>query len=55
MAESDGSRRDELLESGIDAPTLQVVESQDPEDAIRSEEPLPEAMPNVRSSSIPFA
>jgi ATP-dependent Lon protease len=45
MAERDGIGQSEFFENQPDAATLQVVESQDPEAAIHSEEPLPEALP----------
>ncbi len=45
MAGGDPIGGDELFEGGPDAATLQVVESHDPEAAIRSEEPLPQALP----------
>jgi ATP-dependent Lon protease len=45
MAERDGIGHNEFFEGEPDAATLQVVESHDPEAAIRSEEPLPEALP----------
>jgi ATP-dependent Lon protease len=45
MPESDGSGNSPGLGPEPDAATLQVVESHDPDQAIRSEEPLPEALP----------
>jgi ATP-dependent Lon protease len=45
MAESDGNGQGGAFEAGPDAATLQVVESTDAEEAIPSEEPLPQALP----------
>jgi ATP-dependent Lon protease len=45
MAESDNGGQGGAYGAGADAATLQVVETQDPEEALRSEEPLPQALP----------
>jgi ATP-dependent Lon protease len=43
--ESDGDQRDGGFVTDADAATLQVVESQEPDEAIGTEEPLPQALP----------
>jgi ATP-dependent Lon protease len=45
MAEGEGNGRGGGFAVEPDAPTLEVVESQDPEGAIQVEEPIPEALP----------
>ncbi len=45
MAESEGNGRGSAFGPEPDSATLDVVESTDPEEAIRSEEPLPQALP----------
>jgi ATP-dependent Lon protease len=45
VADSEGNGSGAAFEVETEAPTLEVVESQDPEHAIRAEEPLPDAMP----------
>jgi ATP-dependent Lon protease len=45
VGESEDSGRDGAFAPDGDAATLEVVESHDPEQAIRSEEPLPQALP----------